>query len=118
MKNIIVYVILILSLAVNIGSGFLYIREVRVVNQQRQKIQSHLKILHFRNLFTEKVLLADREVDFNARLDLENAVRDLNDPEILNQWEIFTKSASKEEATDQAKKILRLLIKKSLFDFS
>jgi hypothetical protein len=71
------------------------------------------KVLAFRNMFTQDVLLSDREVNFDTRLALETAVRNINDQEIFNQWEAFTKSSTKEEATYQAKKLLNILIRKT-----
>jgi hypothetical protein len=66
-------------------------------------------------MFTEKVLLAERDVDFDTRLSLETAVRALNDQEIFDQWQKFTKSATKEEASAEAKKLLRILVQKTSF---
>ena len=64
-------------------------------------------------MFTEKVLLSDKEIDFDTRLSLETAVRNLNDAEIFNQWEAFVNSQTNTEATTQAKKLLELLMKKT-----
>jgi len=61
----------------------------------------------------QSVLLSDREVDFDTRLSLETAVRNINDQEILSQWDAFTKSSTQQEATKEAKELLGLLIKKS-----
>ena len=76
-------VLLFVSLAANIYLVFQLRQSIKLV--EAQKI--NLKILAFRNMFTQKVLLADGEVDFDTRLTLENAVRALNDQEIFDQWE-------------------------------
>ena len=102
-------VLLFVSLAANIYLVFQLRQSIKLV--EAQKI--NLKILAFRNMFTQKVLLADGEVDFDTRLTLENAVRALNDQEIFDQWEKFTNSQTKENATDHAKKLLDLLIQKT-----
>ena len=48
--------------------------------------QKNEQVLNFNRLFIEKILKSDEEVDFETRLELENAVRNLKDNEILNQW--------------------------------
>ena len=78
-----------------------------------QQHQVNKRVLDFRNMFTEKVLLSDQEIDFDTRLTLETSVRGLNDPEILAQWQKFTNSQTKEDATLQAKSLLNLLIQKT-----
>lgn len=82
-------------------------------SQACQQGQYSQKVLDFRNLFTEKVLLSNKEIDFDTRLSLESAVRALNDSEIFSQWQKFTNSQTKEEATARAKDLLKLLIKKT-----
>ncbi|MCX6723957.1 MAG: hypothetical protein NT155_02140 [Candidatus Staskawiczbacteria bacterium] len=97
------------SLAVNGVLVYVLVKN----NQLYSQHQVNKKILDFRNMFTEKVLLSDKEIDFDTRLSLETAVRGLNNPEILSQWQAFTNSQTKEEATAQAKKLLNLLIQKT-----
>ncbi|MCX6721358.1 MAG: hypothetical protein NT026_02020 [Candidatus Staskawiczbacteria bacterium] len=97
------------SLIIN---GALYFALVQSTHSCQVK-QVNAKVLAFRDMFTEKVLLDEKEIDFNARLSLETAVRALNDQEIFDQWELFTQSQTKEDATLQAKKLLELLIKKT-----
>jgi len=98
-----------ISLAVN---GYLIFGIVKL-NQAYQARQVNERVLVFRNMFTEKVLLATGEVDFDTRLNLETAVRNLDDQEIFNQWQIFIKAQTKEEASAQAKKLLHLLVQKT-----
>jgi len=70
------------------------------------------KILNFTNLFIEKVLKAESEVNFETRLQLENAVRDIKDEEILSQWQKFIESESETEAQIEVKNLLELLVSK------
>ena len=106
---IILLVLCYISIAIN---GYLIFSIVKLT-QAYQTRQVNDKVLAFRNMFTEKVLLSDQDVDFNTRMTLETSVRSLNDPEIFDQWEKFTQSATKEEATAEAKKLLNLLIQKT-----
>lgn len=107
----ILIVLFCISLAVN---GYLVFLTVKL-NQAYQSQQVNQKVLTFRNMFTEKVLLANAEVDFDTRLTLETAVRNLNDQEIFDQWTIFTKAETKEEASAEAKKLLHLLVQKTSY---
>jgi len=66
-------------------------------------------------MFTEKILLSGKDIDFDTRLSLETAVRDVGDEEILSQWERFTNSKTREEATAEAKYLLEILIKKTSY---
>lgn len=74
--------------------------------------QMNAKILSFMGMFTENVLLANKEIDFDTRLELETAVRSVNDEEIFAQWQRFTKSTEKSDASNQVKILLNLLVKK------
>ncbi len=77
---------------------------------EAQKINE--KTLEFAKFFTEKVLKAEKEVDFETRLKLENAVRNLNDEEILSQWQKFTESQTEIEAQNNVKDLLEMLVNK------
>ncbi len=70
------------------------------------------KVLDFTKMFTEKVLKADSAVDFETRLQLENAIRNLNDPEILAQWQLFVDSKNEADAQTNVKNLLGLLVSK------
>ena len=110
-KIILIFVILLL-IAGNIFLGYKYFTEEKQLKQiqissETQKFND--KILDFSKLFIQKVLKAQNEVDFETRLKLENAVRNLGDDEILNQWEKFTGSKTETEAQDNVKQLLELL---------
>ena len=100
--------LLCLSLAVNGWLAYLFYQSVKAYQAQ----QINIRTLSFADMFVEKVLLAEREIDFDTRLTLEAAVRSLNDQQIFDQWQEFTKAQTREEASDQAKQLLNLLIKK------
>jgi len=99
----------VISLALNGALVYLVVKN----SQLYQQDQVNKKVLEFRNMFTERVLLSGREIDFDSRLELETLVRSLNDPEIFSQWQKFTGSQDKEEATIEAKNLLQLLINKT-----
>ncbi|MDP2910660.1 MAG: hypothetical protein Q8N58_02655 [bacterium] len=114
-QKIVLIVILIILLAGNIFLGFKYFsvqKELRQ-NQEIAKAQNiNDKILDFTKLFIEKVLKAKTEIDFETRLQLENAVRNLNDEIILVQWQEFVESGTEEEAQENVKDLLEILVNK------
>jgi len=84
-------VLFVVSLAVN---GFLVF--VLTKNQASlEQLEVSKKILDFRNMFTQDVLLSNKEIDFDTRLAMETSVRNLNNPEIFSQWQKFTNSQTK-----------------------
>ncbi|MFZ8806150.1 MAG: hypothetical protein ACO2OW_00970 [Minisyncoccia bacterium] len=70
------------------------------------------RIINFLKLFIKEVLKAEGEVDFETRLKLENAVREIQDKEILDQWIKFTESKTEEEAQRNVKDLLEILVNK------
>jgi len=87
-------------------------KELRQTQSALAAQQTNEKILSFTNLFIEEVLKADTEVSFETRLELENAVRNLDDPEILAQWQKFTKAQTQDDAQAEVKNLLGELISK------
>lgn len=114
-KKIIYLIILILLLV----SNFYFVARYRAIEKELQEIKKpvevqeiNTKVLNFTKLFIEKVLKAGGEIDFETRLKLENAVRDIGDPEILAQWQKFVDSKSETEAQQEVKNLLELLVNK------
>lgn len=114
-KNIILTIVILLLAFGNIALLIEYFDQLDRNQQLRQELkarQANGKIINFLNIFIEKVLKTDREVSFEDRLKLENAIRDLNDPEVLSQWEKFTSGKDEEEIQREVKNLLELLINK------
>jgi multisubunit Na+/H+ antiporter MnhF subunit len=74
--------------------------------------QTNDRVLAFSKLFITKVLKSETEVSFEDRLNLESAVRGLNDEQVLAQWQKFTNSKTEEEAQNEVKNLLELLVNK------
>jgi hypothetical protein len=110
-KNIFV-ILLVLSLAGNVILGILLFTDIQQVKAATKNQQINLKILSFTTLFIEKVLMSNHDVDLNTRLTLETLVRNLNDKDILNQWQQFTNAKDSQEAGNEAKVLLDLLVHK------
>ena len=111
-KTILSIVILIL-VAGNAFFAVKYFSTQKELNQTKTVAEAkntNEKVLNFTKLFIAQVLRADGEVDFETRLKLENAVRDLNDEKILAQWQKFVESETEAEAQEEVKNLLEMLV--------
>lgn len=115
-NKVIYSIVLILLIGSNVFFATYYLK-ARKQSQLDQYLLSRARItnqnLDFMKIFIEKVLQTDEEVDFDTRLDLENKVRNLENEEILKQWNLFTKSSTESQAQVEVKKLLLLLIAES-----
>lgn len=91
---------------------FLFATDLKITKASLKEQEISGKSAYFANLFINKVLLSTGTIDFESRLQLENAVRDLNDKEILTQWQKFTNSQGDAETQKTVGNILKLLINK------
>jgi len=99
----------------NIYLGYNYLlatEELQKIKSAEAKVVSNEKVIDFTSLFIKKVLQADKEVDFETRLSLENAVRNLKDEEIMAQWSNFVGSKTEAEAQNSVKNLLGILVAK------
>ena len=114
-KNIIVVVGIAVLLAGGMFLAFknvMQARETQKIQQDLAKQKTNAKVVSFLDLFIQKVLKTDKEIAFEDRLKLENAIRDINDPEILEKWEQFTGGSNEEEIQEGVKNLLEILVKK------
>jgi len=111
-KTILSIVILILFA----GNAFFAVKyfstqkELNQIKTVAEAKNTNEKVLNFTKLFIAQVLRADGEVDFETRLKLENAVRNLNDEKILAQWQKFVESETEAEAQEEVKNLLEMLV--------
>ena len=105
-------VILALSTAYLLVQYFSAQTQLKEANQIIKDQQINAKIVAFTQLFIDKVLSGQTEVSFEDRLQLENAVRGLNDQEIFDQWQKFVKGGTSQEGQQNLTKLLKLLITK------
>ncbi|MBI2630992.1 hypothetical protein HYW73_02130 [Candidatus Nomurabacteria bacterium] len=102
-------------IAGNIFFGLNYyntLQELQTVKNSPAGTDVNGKILDFTAMFVKEVLQAEGEVDFETRLRLENAVRDLKDAEIMAEWQKFVASQTEKEAQDSVKRLLGILVEK------
>ena len=114
-KPKIILIIVLILLAGNVFLGVKYFSVVKELRQTQTALQTQTtneKVLEFSKLFIKEVLKAETEVNFDTRLKLETAVRNLGDEEILNQWQKFTESKTEVQAQEEVKNLLEMLMNK------
>ena len=108
--------IIVLTLFVgNIFFGLRYFAAVKELEGTKVVLTTQRyneKTINFLKMFIKRVIKSDKEVDFETRLKLENAVRDLNDEQILALWQKFVNSQNEVEAQKNVKELLDLLVDK------
>ena len=86
------------------------------IKKDNQIIKAQTKnenITAFTQLLIDKVLSGQAMVSFDDRLQLENAVRNLNDQEIFDQWQKFVKAGTTQDGQRNLTLLLKLLIAKA-----
>ena len=110
-----VIVVIFLLLASDVFFAAQYVnaqRQLRETQVQLEDQRINERTLAFTQLFIEKVLKSETEIDFETRLQLENAVRGIGDEEILAQWQRFTERVNEKDAQQEVKNLLSLLVRK------
>ncbi len=108
-------VVFVLSLVMNVAGAVNYARDFKSIQataEQKTEQDRNKKITDFLKLFVDKILKAKGEVLFEDRLKLENAVRDLGDAAILAKWQTFVDSKQSEDAQDNLKDFIGILVSK------
>jgi len=114
-KRFLIIIVITILIAGNIYFALMYsLSRLEFIQVQKElKYQEvNEKVLYFAKLFINKVLLGEGEVDFEDRLKLENAVRDVNDQKIFEQWQVFVGSQNSKDVQTAAGRILDLLFDK------
>lgn len=112
-RNILI-IALILSLGFNVYLfSVLFMLKINQgeIGKSLKGFETNEKKVAFAKLFVEKVFLGKGDVSFEDRLLMENAVREINNKEILNQWQRFVDSNS-ENAQSEASALLIMLLAK------
>lgn len=110
---LVIVILVLLASTIFFASRYLALQKKLAEVKRPLEIQEiNEKVLDFTKFFIEKVLKVEEEVDFETRLKLESAVRDLEDEEILTQWQKFVDSQTENQAQQEVKNLLELLISK------
>lgn len=115
-KKTILWLLVLIILV--LGNLFLWVgyvasaKELKRLQQETSMYRVNTQVVNFLTLFIDKVLKTDKEVPFEDRLQLENAVRNINDQNILAKWEQFTGASTQDEIQEAVKNLLEALVKK------
>mgnify|MGYP001568243500 CR=1 FL=1 len=105
-------IVLVGALLILVGQYYFTRQNLISAQNTVATFQYDQKVLSFTKLFIAKVLKADGEVSFDDRLLLENAVRDINDKNIFDQWQKFVNASTALEAQIEVKNLLEMLVNK------
>ena len=109
----IIFIVIAILFAGNVlfaSQYYVSLKNVQTKESLLQTYQHNERVLNFAKLFIEKVLKTDSEISFEDRLKLENAVRDINNKDILDQWNAFTGSKTETQAQKEVRNFLKLLL--------
>ena len=107
-----VMVILVAGNAYFAISFFALQKELNRTNYVVLEDSRNEKALSFMQMFISDVLKSDTEVDFETRLKLENAVREIDDQMVLESWQDFINSSDEVVAQNNVKNLLDVLTSK------
>lgn len=94
------------------GQCYVFYQNFQAQKSLNQNYQYNEKVLDFTKLFIAKVIKAQGDVSFDDRLKLENAVRDINDKSVFEQWQKFTDAKTDIDAQQSVKDLLEMLVNK------
>lgn len=109
------YLLILLLLGGNVFFGANSFQAQKKFKERQQIVHAQVlneKVLDFSRMFIYNVLQAEKEVDFEIRLKLENMVRSIGDEDILEQWQKFIASQDEIQAQKEVKNLLSLLLSK------
>lgn len=106
----IIIIVLVIIVALLGWQCFMARAQLNEAEAGLRQMGDYLKLNEFAGMFIEKVLMAEGEIDFDMRLKLETAVRDLGNENVLNAWQEFIESQTEIEAQDATKKILHTFV--------
>lgn len=113
-KKVVVILIIVLGLGLGFFGWqyFLLQAQLQTAKSALESQQVNKKVLVFSQLFVTNVLQGSKEVSFDDRLQLENAMRDIKDPELFAAWQKFTSAKDQAEIQQQFSSLFQLLLKK------
>ena len=106
-------VLLLILLAGNLYFSVQYIYSIKdsqvpVVDKGAQEVLQ-IKDANFLKLFIDKVIKANGTVTYEDRVQLENDVRQIHNPELTTQWELFVGSKDPKKAEAAATDLMLIL---------
>ena len=106
-------ILLLVLLAGNLFFSIQYIYSIKAdqvptVDKGAQDV-IHIKNSNFLKLFINKVIKANGTVTYEDRVQLENDVRQIHNPELTAQWELFVGNKDPKKAEQAATDLMLIL---------
>ncbi|MEI6553152.1 MAG: hypothetical protein WCO09_01140 [bacterium] len=106
--------LLLVLLAGNLFFSIQYIYSIKAdqapkIDQGAQDV-IHVKNSNFLKLFINKVVKGNGSVSYEDRVQLENDVRQIHNPELTTQWELFVNSSKDPKKAEAAATDLMLIL--------
>ncbi|HSR89374.1 MAG TPA: hypothetical protein VLK22_03200 [Candidatus Udaeobacter sp.] len=111
--------VIFLLLASNIVWGIEFASkksQLDIAQNQLSRTVHNKKILAFQKLFIDKVLNANGAVDFNTRVELQNAVADIHDESLTQTWNAFLAAKTETDGQSRVKELLSLIANKAYLE--
>jgi predicted DNA-binding helix-hairpin-helix protein len=107
-------VLLVVLLAGNLYFSVQYVQnlkdsQVPVVDKGAQEVMQ-IKNANFLKLFINKVVKSSGTVTYEDRVQLENDVRQIHNPELTAQWETFVANKDPKQAEAAATDLMLILV--------
>ena len=111
--NILMFVLLVGNIFFSIQYAYNVQRE-RELAALPDTSTTRIQIARFLKYYIDTVLDAKGAISLEARVKLENDIRQIKDADLIKQWDIFVASKGGVEAQQNAVKLMSLLTNKML----
>jgi len=105
--------LMILLVCLNIFFSIQYTQGLKTedvkIEQEAAKTEQRIQYSRFMKLFVDKVLGTNGTIAFEDRVKLETDIRELGDPNLIKQWDVFVSSTDSETAQQGAVKLMSMI---------
>lgn len=106
-------ILMVVLVCLNIFFSIQYTQGLRTedakTEQEAAKTEQRIQYSRFMKLFVDKVLGTNGTIAFEDRVKLETDIRELGDPNLIKQWDIFVSSTDSETAQQGAVKLMSMI---------
>ena len=114
-NKIIITLIILILLAGTVFFAVRYYSAEAQLQNVLSKSNANKNVLTFDKLFVTKVLAIQGQVSYQDTLELENAVDNTKDPDLINGWHTFLASTTEQDAQTSVLNLLSLFPDKIVY---
>lgn len=110
-------ILMLILLAGNIFFSIQYVYGIKQAQEQVALVDigtTRIQVARFLKYYIDTVLTTKGVIPFEARVKLENDIRQIKDDKLIAQWEDFVASKDAVEAQQNAVKLMSMLANKML----